>query len=247
MYKKSSVLGCILALLSFVCLADDNVKWGYEGNTGPAHWGELHKDFAVCKTGLLQAPIDIPTRAAATVESPIQPHYTPSAAEVINNGHTIQVSLANGGIAKLGGIDYKIVQFHMHTPGEEKVDGTVYPFNAHLVHQGSDGKFAVIGVFFKVGKENENLKPIFAAMPRTEGQVALGSNYDLTGMLPSVLSYYSYSGSLTTPGCTEGVTFYILKTPVEMSAAQLMQFQGIFPMNARPVMPLNDRKITQGN
>ena len=105
----------------------------------------------------------------------------------------------------------------------------------------------VIGIFFKEGGENAALKPIFAAMPSAEGKVSLAANFNLNALFPPSLAYYNYSGSLTTPGCNEGVSFFILKTPVEMSSAQLTQFKNIFPMNARPIMPLNGRTITESN
>jgi len=247
MRKNKLALALLFSFVAGSALAADKVNWSYEGSTGPAHWGELSQEFAVCKTGQMQAPIDIPAKTAATVTTPIATSYKASPGEIVNNGHTIQINLADAGTAKLGGVDYKFLQFHMHTPAEEKVDGVGYPFNAHLVHQSADGKLAVIGVFFKDGKDSAALKPVFADMPAAEGKTPLKANYDLNTLLPTSLAYYNYSGSLTTPGCGEGVSFYILKTPVEMSAAQLSQFKKIFPMNARPVMPLNGRPVTQGN
>ena len=115
------------------------------------------------------------------------------------------------------------------------------------MHQSADGKLAVIGVLFNEGKENAALKDIFANMPATEGKTALKAPFNAGTILPSSLAYYNYAGSLTTPGCGEGVQFFILKTPVELSSAQLSAFKKIFPMNARPVMPLNGRKITEGS
>lgn len=247
MQQKKLAVAIFFSLLSGVTYAQGNVKWGYEGNIGPAHWGELSKEFATCKTGQVQAPIDIPSNAASTASAPIATSYSASAGEIVNNGHTIQVNLPNAGSAKLGAADYKFLQFHLHTPAEEKIDGMGFPFNAHLVHQSADGKLAVIGIFFKEGGENAALKPIFAAMPSAEGKVSLAANFSLNALFPPSLAYYNYSGSLTTPGCNEGVSFFILKTPVEMSSAQLTQFKNIFPMNARPIMPLNGRTITESN
>ncbi len=252
-FKKLSI-ACSLMVLVGSALADSKVKWGYEGNIGPANWGDLSPEFAMCKTGKVQAPIDISTKGLAKVTTPIKTDYSPSKAIVVNNGHTIQVDLPAGGYATLSDDDFNILQFHMHAPGEETVDGKRYPFNAHLVHinpgdsenDTERGKLAVIGIFFQEGKENAALKPIFDVMPAKTGKVVMKEKFDASKLLPKSLAYYSYSGSLTTPGCNEGVTFYILKTPVEMSAAQLAQFKKIFPMNARPVMPLNGRKVAEG-
>ena len=244
---KKVLLAMSLTVFAGFANADGAVKWGYTGSIGPANWGDLSKEFATCKTGQVQAPIDIQSKQAAKVTAPIKTSYKASAGEILNNGHTIQVNLTDGGTANLGGVDYKILQFHGHTPAEEKIDGKSFPFNFHLVHQSADGKLAVIGVLFNEGKENAALKDIFANMPATEGKTALKAPFNAGTILPSSLAYYNYAGSLTTPGCGEGVQFFILKTPVELSSAQLSAFKKIFPMNARPVMPLNGRKITEGS
>jgi len=135
----------------------------------------------------------------------------------------------------------------MRTSVEEKIDGISFPFNAHLVHKSADGKLAVIGVLFNEGKENVALKQVFANMPIDEGKTPLKALINSGTMLPKSLAYYNYAGSLTTPGCSERIQFYILKNYVELSSAQLSAFKKIFPMNARPVMPLNGRKITEGS
>ena len=196
--KSTFFAGLALAMLSSTCFADGAAHWGYEGKVGPSNWGSLEKEFATCKVGQMQAPIDILTKAAAPASAPIAAKYKASAGEIINNGHTIQVTLPDGGSAILSGTDYKLLQFHFHTPAEE-------------------------------------------------GKVALKSNFDTSSMLPSSLAYYSYAGSLTTPPCSEGVSFYILKAPVELSKNQLNAFQKVFKMNARPLQPLNGRKITQSS
>jgi len=251
---KKVLLAVSLTAVASLSFAQGSVKWGYDGNIGPANWGDLSPEFAMCKTGKVQAPIDISSKGLAKASAPVKTFYHNSKATVVNNGHTIQVDLPDGGYASLSDDDFNILQFHMHAPGEETVDGKRYPFNAHLVHinpgdNESDterGKLAVIGIFFQEGKENAALKPIFDVMPAKAGKVVMKDKFDVSKLLPKSLAYYSYSGSLTTPGCNEGVTFYILKTPVEMSAAQLAQFKKIFPMNARPVMPLNGRKVAEG-
>lgn len=252
----SKIFGLVLAISSVASYADGKVQWGYEGKVGPENWGDLNPDFAMCKTGQLQAPINIPSSQTSKTNAPIKLEYKISDAVIVNNGHTIQVNVPDGGDARFGETNFKIAQFHMHTPSEEKIDGKGYPLNAHFVHlnpraDASDnkaGKIAVIGLFFNVGAENAALKPIFDNMPAKEGETPLPGKLDLTKILPTNLSYYNYAGSLTTPGCSEdGVSFYILKTPVELSSAQLAQFQKIFPMNARPVMPLNGRKITDSH
>lgn len=244
---RKKLIALLLGITPLGMVLAEGVHWGYEGKNGPENWGDLSKDFAICKVGKVQSPIDIPTKSAVKVSAAIKTNYKESTGEIINNGHTIQVSLSDGGSANLSGIDYKIAQFHFHTPAEEKIDGKSFPFNAHLVHKNAEGKLAVIGVLFVEGKENVSLKSIFASMPAKEGKINLEKAFNVSTILPSSLAYYGYAGSLTTPGCSEGVDFYILKMPVEISSTQLATFKKIFPLNARPVMPLNGRKVTQGN
>ena len=151
----------------------------------------------------------------------------------------VRASLSNG--------NYKLLQFHFHTPSEEKIDGKSFPMVAHLVHKNEAGNLAVIGVLFKAGKENAALKEIFAKLPAAEGKEPLADKFDATALLPSSLAYFSFNGSLTTPPCSEGVSWHVLKTPVEMSPKQISAFKKIFKMNARPVQPLNDRKVIEVN
>lgn len=221
--------------------------WSYAEHGGAAQWAELDKSFETCKLGKNQSPIDIVTKgvkpAAADVK-PVSFAYTAGAGEVVNNGHTIQVNLPASGSITLDGTEYKLLQFHFHTPSEEKVDGKAYPLVAHLVHKSAEGKLAVVAVLFKQGKENATLKPVFAKLPAKEGdKVALEGTLDVGALLPVDHAYFSFPGSLTTPPCSEEVRWQVLKTPVEISGAQLAAFRKLYKMNARPVQPLNDRQV----
>jgi carbonic anhydrase len=208
----------------------------------------LDQGFAECKLGKEQSPIDIQTKGVEKASlAPIKPAYTASAGELVNNGHTIQINLADGGTVNVPTGDYKVLQFHFHTPSEEKINGKNFPLVAHLVHKNAAGKLAVVAVLFKQGKENLALKDIFNALPAQEGKEALKANVDLSAVLPPTLGYYTFNGSLTTPPCSEGVAWHVLKTLVEISANQLKAFKKIFKMNARPVQPLNGRKIQESN
>lgn len=231
--------GCALAQA-----ADNKPHWGYEGHGGADHWYELDKAFEVCKLGKTQSPIDIVTAQVQTVDgAPIKPNYKGSPAKLGNNGHTIVVHLADGGTVSLPSGTYKALQFHFHAPSEEKIDGKSFPMVAHIVHRNDAGKLAVIAVMFNEGAENAALKEIFSALPAKEGEQEI-KPFDVATILPTTLSYYAFEGSLTTPPCTEGVAWQVLKTPVTLSAGQIEAFRKIFPMNARPVQPLNGRKVT---
>ena len=163
---------------------------------------------------------------------------------MVNNGHTIQVNLPAAGAVTLDGVEYKLLQFHFHTPSEEKIDGKAYPLVAHLVHKNAQGQLAVVAVLFRVGKENTALKPVFEHLPTKESETfKLGLDINSADLLPANRAYYAFMGSLTTPPCSEEVRWQVLKTPVELSASQLAAFRRLYQMNARPVQPLNGRKV----
>jgi len=228
------------ASASHAASAAHGAHWGYDGENNPKHWGDMETGFAECKLGKQQSPIDIHGAQKAAL-APIGFNYVQGAAEVINNGHTVQINLANGGSAKLAGGDFKLLQFHFHTPSEEMIEGKSYPMVAHLVHKNAEGKLAVL---FTEGKENAALKAVFDGLPAKEGdKLNLAGGLNPLTILPHERAYYKYTGSLTTPPCSEGVQWQVLKQPVELSKAQIQAFRKLYKMNARPVQPLNGRKI----
>lgn len=229
-----------------LAVAEGQPHWGYQGHGKPEKWAELDPNFQTCKLGKYQSPIDIETKKVevSAQAKPIGFAYTAGPAELVNNGHTIQVNLPEAGSADIAGGEYKLLQFHFHTPSEEKIDGKNYPLVAHLVHKNAQGGLAVVAVLFKVGKENEALKPVFTGLPAKEGEARkLAGTFDASQLLPTDRAYYAFMGSLTTPPCSEEVKWQVLKTPVELSAAQLASFKKLYTMNARPVQPLNGRKV----
>lgn len=242
--KQLIVFGSTTLAFPFA-LAQSHPHWSYEGKTGSAHWAEVDEEFKTCKLGKTQSPINIETKKVEkTALKPIAFAYTPSPAEVVNTGHTIQVNLPSGGAATMDGTEYKLLQFHFHTPSEEKVNGKAFPLVAHAVHKSADGKLSVVGVLFKVGKENQTLKPVFSSLPGKEGdKKTLESGVNVANLLPADKGYYAFMGSLTTPPCSEDVHWQVLKTPVEISASQLAAFRNLYKMNARPVQPLNGRTV----
>ena len=220
--------------------------WGYDH---PALWGDLSADFKECKVGKEESPIDISTKTTEKAKLPaIGFNYKTGAAMVFNNGHTVQVNLIDAGSAKLAGGDYSLLQFHFHTPSEEKIKGKSYPMDAHLVHKNASGSLAVVAVLFREGKENAALKPVLDSMPAKEGGKAdLRSAFNPAAFLPKNQGYYAFKGSLTTPPCSQGVAWQVLKEPVELSKAQIDSFRKLYKMNARPVQPLNGRKVQESN
>jgi carbonic anhydrase len=221
--------------------------WGYTGPEGAKHWSELQSEFATCKLGREQSPIDIRGAVKSASLPPLGLEYSAGAAEVLNNGHTIQVNLAAGGQVKLATGPYKLLQFHFHTPSEERINGKAFPLVAHLVHRNDAGQLAVVAVLFKQGKPNPVLGKIFDVMPaKASDKVELAGGLDPAQLLPEKKSYYAFAGSLTTPPCSESVRWQVLQEPVAISKAQLAQFKKLYPMNARPTQPLNGRAIEIG-
>ena len=240
--KHAAGLVLMMAALG-ASAADHGAHWGYSGH-GPSAWGEVPGAEA-CKLGKLQSPIDI-RDARKSALSPLDLHYRKGAATIVDNGHTVQVDLADGGFMNVGGVPYKLVQFHFHAPSEERVAGKGYPMVVHLVHKAEDGKLAVVAVLLKQGKADAALAPVFAAMPHDHGKPkALPAALDVAELLPADKGYFRYTGSLTTPPCSEGVAWHVLKQPVEVSKAQVEAFRKHYRMNARPVQPLNDRVVEQ--
>lgn len=235
----------MFAMSGAVIAKDDHGhSWGYEGKVSAEHWGDLKPEYATCKLGKNQSPIDIKNATPADLDG-IKFDYKKSPLKMIDNGHTIQANYAAGSSITVNGKQFNLVQVHFHQPSEEKLDGKAFPMNAHLVHKSADGKLAVIGVFLKEGKENALLKTLWKNIPKAQGKEVAAKNVsiNLFDLLPKDKRYYSYTGSLTTPPCSEEVTWMVMKTPVELSKAQIATFGKHYNNNARPVQPLNDRSL----
>ena len=219
-----------------------DVHWGYEGDNGPEHWGD---NFPTCGKGKKQSPLNIvgpfeKSKDTLTVD------YKEGPLKMLNNGHTIQVNVEPGSTLTIGKETFDLLQFHFHRPSEEQVEGKNSAMVAHFVHKSKEGKLAVIGVLLNEGKDNASIKTLWANLPPKEMEEYLPAKvmFNPASMLPKELSFYNYEGSLTTPPCTEGVQFYILKNPMEVSKGQLGKFP--FKLNARPVQSLNGRKVNAG-
>ena len=218
------------------------VHWGYEGDNGPEHWGDA---FPVCGKGKKQSPLNIIGPFEKSKDT-LSVDYKEGPLKMLNNGHTIQVNIEPGSTLTIGKESFDLLQFHFHRPSEEQVDGKNASMVAHFVHKSKEGKLAVIGVMLNEGKDSAAIKTLWANLPPKEGEEFLPSKvtFNPASMLPKEMAFYNYEGSLTTPPCTEGVQFYILKTPVDISKQQLAKFP--FKLNARPVQSLNGRKIAAG-
>jgi len=238
----------LLALAGGSCPASEHAHphWSYAGATAPSHWSELEADYKSCAAGKTQSPIDIRDEAVQKAHLPdITFNYLPSALHIIDNGHTVQVNYASGSYITIGGERYELVQFHFHRPSEEKINGQASAMVAHLVHKNAAGKLAVVAVLLKPGNANALMSTLWTHWPTAKEQEAApaGVNINIADLLPKDHAYYAFTGSLTTPPCSEDVHWYVLREPSAISASQIAQFARRYPMNARPTQPLNGREI----
>jgi carbonic anhydrase len=226
--------------------SDDPHHWGYSGAQGPEHWSELDPQFAACKTGKYETPIDIKQATSADLPALVF-DYAATPASVVDNGHTVMVTYAPGSTLTVGDKKYELKQFHFHHPSEEAIHGKHSDMVAHLVHADGDGHLAVVAVLLQPGAANPVLSQIKSKVSTEKGHpLALAErSLDAKDLLPKSLGYYTFPGSLTTPPCTEGVTWYVLKTPVEIAPDQLEWFTRLYPSDARPLQPLHGRAILE--
>ena len=221
--------------------------WSYTGETGADFWGELDPDFKACNFGKAQSPIDIKSSVSSNFAS-LKLNYRDTPLKIINNDRTIRVDYQPGSYLTLDNRKYELLQFHFHQPSEHLISGRALDMEAHLVHEDrTTGNLLVLAVLMSQGKINRDLERVWDKIPfgdRTEEVSDLIIN--AANLLPENISqYYRYQGSLTTPPCSEIVTWLVLKQPVEISKLQINRFLEIIGNNARPVQPLNDRILSE--
>lgn len=243
-FTASLVASCLL--VSGLALASGKAHWGYSGHEGPEHWGELSPEYATCSLGKNQSPIDVSGMVEGELQA-IKFDYEAGGKEVLNNGHTIQVNYAPGSTIEVDGTRFELKQFHFHSPSENTIDGKSYPLEAHFVHADKSGNLAVVAVMFDKGDVNAELEKAWKQMPgHADEKAMLSSIIDASALLPKTRDYYRFNGSLTTPPCTEGVRWLVMKNIETASKAQIEQFsETVGFANNRPAQPLNARMIVQ--
>jgi carbonic anhydrase len=220
--------------------------WGYAGAEGAANWGKLSPKFAACEAGRNQSPIDLKDVVDADLPVVKFNYNMLSPADIVNNGHTVQVNLWSGGEIVLDGEAFTLKQFHFHTPSENTINGKHFPLEAHLVHLNEKNEIAVVAILFEPGKDDELLTALWKNIPLKAGD---SHKLDATALRTmefesELKSYYRFNGSLTTPPCTEGVRWIVMKATRHISKAQLSVFEkALTEPNNRPVQPLNARVV----
>lgn len=247
MKKIFASLSFALCLLPSAFAGGGSAHWSYHGKEGPTHWSELDGSFGACK-GHEQSPIDLNgTAVQAEVLPPAVYWHSAEVTAATNNGHTFQVALDNPGKIVVDGKQYKFLQFHFHAGSEHTINGYRYPLEVHLVHAADDGSLAVIGVMFIKGQENPALAKLISTVRATEGSYDPDMKFDLNDLLPGRWSTYRYQGSLTTPPCSEIVSWTVFDTPLTASEEQLKVFETLFPHSYRPIQAKGRRFVLKSN
>jgi len=226
--------------------AGDRHHWSYGGPEGPSNWAKLDSRYRLCGSGKSQSPVNIRLKAVYQGALPeLEFQYHPAPFHITDNGHSVQVDVAPGSSLHVGTDRYELIQFHFHHPSEEEIDGKRFDMVAHLVHRNSKGALAVVAIPLKVGHENPLLATLWSSLPKPgdHHEVIARQAINAADLVPSDHGYFTYTGSLTTPPCSENVRWMILKTTEEISKAQLDDFAARYPNDARPIQRLNGRHV----
>lgn len=246
--KTQSLLGGVLvACLAMPAIAQEGghpPHWGYAGEVGPDHWAEFESDFGECSKGRNQSPIDLDDFIDAELPE-IAFDYKAGGNEVVNNGHAVQVNYASGSTIGLDGTTFELKQFHFHSPSENTIRGKSFPMEAHFVHADAQGNLAVVALMFEPGASNPVLEQVWPHVPMEEnGKAELETPVAAAELIGDDRDYYRYEGSLTTPPCSEGVRWIVLKQAAQASPEQLrMVERAIGQPNNRPVQNRGARVI----
>ncbi|MFI0547109.1 MAG: carbonic anhydrase [Brachymonas sp.] len=218
--------------------------WAYEGQASPEHWGQLSPDFTLCAIGKNQSPINI-QGALKAQQSKLLLHFEQAQQNIVHNGHTVQIDVAPGNTLDLGQERFSLQQFHFHAPSENTIDGQQFPLEGHFVYKNQEGGLAVVALMFQEGQANPELAKAWQHMPSQHHRAAtLKRPVDIQALLPEQYAFYRFSGSLTTPPCSEGVVWLVLTQTASASAAQIQQLRSALRhTNNRPLQPLNGRVI----
>ncbi len=241
------VLCLALPLIAGRAQEPDHPHWGYDGATDPKHWSKLNPEYVACSQGHAQSPINIANAKKADLPA-LHFNYSAVPLSIVDNGHTVMVNYALGSTVTVGNKTYSLKQFHFHHPSEEHVNGKRFDLVAHLVHSDADGHLAVVAILFE---EETTPSPLLDTLwkyipTEKEKVVEIASvSINVMDLLPSTTGYYTFAGSLTTPPCTEGVTWYVLKTPETISKAQVDAFSKLYKHDNRPIQPTNQREILE--
>lgn len=215
--------------------------WSYKGEAGPEMWGALRDDFKLCASGLNQSPVDIP-KHTKFIHGGLRRNWRPENASLINTGHTLEVNLSGKSKTDIGGNQFELKQIQFHTPSEHQLSGSSYPMEIHFIHAKKDGSQSIIAAFVEIGSENPEFLKISSRAPELNESVSVDlGELNAALLLPKSADVFRYQGSITSPPCSEGVVWNVLREPIEFSQEQVSSFRRLFPLNARPLQKLDAR------
>lgn len=236
--KKLVIALSISALFSGFAQA---AHWGYEGEHGPAHWGDVSK---TCAEGVNQSPINVTHAVKADIQS-LNIQYDGMVTGLTYNGHALQATVEGKNILTVDGDTYQLKQFHFHTPSENYINGKQYAAEAHFVNADKNGNLLVVAVMYDLGKTNPELSKLIKVLPAKGQTIKLAMSFPVKDMLPATATLYRFNGSLTTPPCSEGVRWYVMKDVKQFSSAQEKAMTKVMGHNNRPLQGLHARVVLE--
>jgi carbonic anhydrase len=243
---RISAIAVFVFLVVSCSAAQDGAHWDYTGKNGPVNWGKLDPEYKACSSGREQSPIDIRGARLNKALQPIQFHYIAGSVTEENDGHTIAIHVKPGSYIVADGVRYELVQFHFHHPSETTVKGKYSDMEVHLVHKSADGKQAVVAVRLieDRGSPNAVMATLWEHLPETARKSEkVPDMVNPGGLLPADRGYWTYTGSLSEPPCTEGVRWFVFEEELSLSRDQLRTFAALYRVNTRPVQDAHGRKI----
>lgn len=242
---KFKALMVLTLFASNAVFAGANLDWGYANQQAPEHWADISEKYAACN-GKNQSPINIDQTIKAELP-PLKFNYVSNSKSIINNARTVQVNFNEGNYLLLDNKKFELKQFHLHSPSENRIHGKTYPMEMHLVHASPEGELTVVALMFEEGKKNEKLAKLWKEFPKTAGDTKTLKHQDIaSAFLPENLDYYRFNGSLTTPPCSEGVRWIVLKDVQQASAKQIKAFSKLMEHpNNRPTQAQNARLVLE--
>ncbi|MBR0568001.1 carbonic anhydrase family protein [Azoarcus sp. L1K30] len=225
-------------------IADEG--WSYSGDTGPDHWGGLRPEWKLCSEGKRQSPINLQNGVAVDLE-PVKFDYRPTRFRITDTGKMLRVNVDVGMSVEVRGKRYELEYVTLHRPSQERVGGGASDMVVHFHHRSADGELANVGVLMERGEQdNPMLQVLLNNLPLEKGSTYMPDlTIDLAAFMPTRPEHYLYLGSLTTPPCTEGVLWVVMKQSGELSQNQLDIFNRLYPRNSRPIQPTNGRLVLE--
>lgn len=220
--------------------------WSYSGTEGPDNWGKINPAFSACDSGYNQSPVNIEKTVVASLK-PLKSVQIYAAKDIVNNGNTVLVNFKPGNTLQVDNKPYLLQKLSFHAPSEHKIQNKAYPLEAQFLYADAKGSQSIIAVMFTKGTANAALANLWVKMPNEVGApIALIKPVLPRELMPKNQSYFRFSGSLTTPPCSEGVRWIIMKTPMTASTPQIVQLERAlrYPNN-RPLQELNGRLIVE--